>query len=358
MIRTLACLLLLLAVPAPARADAVDYGAYALLLERHVRRDLVDYQGLARDLPVLESHLAAMSRVDPGALSGPEAKAFYINLYNAWTLRLVLTEYPDLEGIKDLGSWLTTPWEKPLVRLGAETLTLDQVEHGILRMRWPDARIHFAVNCASRGCPPLRAEPYLGERLDAQLDEATASVLDDSARTRLEGDVLWVNRIFKWYGEDFPNGPAAFVRGHSRGPLAGRLEELGSRVRVRFLDYDWSLNDLNRKERSDSVAGHRGQELLHGVGLVGVVGQLEHVAAGRAAQAHGQAGAVQPQGSLALLAVQARRGLGMGDESGACVPHDRSHIPLVGQETSPRGPLGTMMAVMPGICPCQILADW
>ena len=240
------CLLLLcLALAAPARAAArVDDALYAGLLARHVHAGMVDYSGLKAEEATLDAYLEALERTEPATLDLEGRKAFYINAYNAWTLKLILSAYPGVKSIRDLGGVFSGPWSRKLVRLSGRLLTLDEVEHGILRKPpFRDPRIHFAVNCASRSCPPLRSEPYAGERLDEQLDAAARDFINTPGNTVVEGDLVWVSRIFDWYGEDFGDAPLDFVRRYARNGLLERLDALGDRARVRFLNYNWSLNE-------------------------------------------------------------------------------------------------------------------
>lgn len=220
-----------------------DDSLYAQLLGRHVHAGGVDYAGLKADEAQLDAFLAVLEHTDPTALDREGRKAFYINAYNAWTLKLILGGYPGVKSIKNLGGLFSGPWSRELVRIEGKVLTLDEVEHGILRKPpFTDPRIHFAVNCASRSCPPLRSEPYAGERLDEQLDAAARNFINAPGNTVLDGDLVWVSRIFDWYGEDFGDAPLDFVRRYALGDLKAKLDALGSRARVRFLDYDWSLN--------------------------------------------------------------------------------------------------------------------
>lgn len=234
----LCCLALCLAAPVSA-----DDAVYAELLGAYVHAGVVDYAGLKADEARLDAYLAELSHTDTAALDLESRKAFYINAYNAWTLKLILTAWPGVKSIKELGGLFSGPWSRELVRIEGKVLTLDEVEHGILRKPpFTDPRIHFAVNCASRSCPPLRPEPYAGDRLDAQLEDATESFINAPGNTVVDGDLVWVSRIFDWYGEDFGDAPLDFVRRHARGELMEKLDALGDRARVRFLDYDWSLN--------------------------------------------------------------------------------------------------------------------
>jgi len=228
---------------APARSETtVDHALYAELLEKYVHNGVVDYQGLKKEEAKLDRYLKILEETDTKALTRNERFAFYINAYNAWTIKLILGAYPDITSIKDLGSLFKSPWEKKIARIDGEVITLDNLEHDILRPRFKDPRIHFAVNCASRSCPPLRSEPYRGDVLDRQLTETTETFVNDSARNRLEGDTLYVSSIFKWYAEDFNEDVVGFFTKYVGGEIRKVLKEHAEEIEVEYLDYDWSLN--------------------------------------------------------------------------------------------------------------------
>jgi hypothetical protein len=230
-----------LAAASGARAEAVDYGTYAELLQAHVRDGVVDYAGFKADEARLDDYLARNGRVNPESLSREDRFAYYINAYNAWTIKLILTGYPGVKSIKDLGSLLQSPWKKPFVKIDGRTLTLDEIEHSILRPQFKDARVHFAIVCASKGCPPLMAQPYRGAVLDEQLNRVTTAFLNRPGNYRLEGDRFEVSSIFKWFGEDFGNLFDFYIR-YAQGDLKQALQSGRDRIRIGYLDYDWSLN--------------------------------------------------------------------------------------------------------------------
>ena len=236
---------LCLAPPLQA-GPVVDHGLFGELLSRHVHNGLVDYNGFKADASILDQYLARLAAVDPETLDRSEAMAFYINLYNAWTIKLILSRYPDLNSIKDLGGLFRSPWKKDLVRLNGRIVTLDHIEHDILRPGYGDPRVHFAINCASMSCPPLAAAPYTGAQLELQLDHATQAFINDPRSNYMEGDTLHVSRIFKWFGEDFDHDAIGFLRKYARGDLKDKIEKDKDGLRVRYLDYDWTLNSLNR----------------------------------------------------------------------------------------------------------------
>lgn len=236
-----AALTCFLVAPALAR-PGVDNTLYAALLQKYVHHGVVDYAGFKRDVARLDAYLKILERVHPGRLSRRERMAFYINVYNAWTIRLILTKYPDLKSIKDLGSWFRSPWRKKIVRLAGGVYHLDHIEHDILRPRFKDPRVHFALNCASQSCPILTSRPYEAATLDRTLDENTRRFLADPQRNYLQGDTLYASRIFRWFRGDFKGGVVKFFIRYGPADLARKLEKLGDRVRVRYLSYDWSLN--------------------------------------------------------------------------------------------------------------------
>ncbi len=198
---TILGLALMAAAPAVA-GQPVDNAVYAELLREHVHEGLVDYEGLLEDRGGLEACLDVLAGVAGNGLHPDEAFALPVNAYNAWTLKLVLDHYP-LESVKDIGGWFTSPWDLETVRLGGRRLTLDELEHEIMRPRYDDPRLHMALNCASMSCLKLRADPHEGEKLDGQLDDQALEFVNDPSRNRLEGGVLRLGRIFDWYAKDF-----------------------------------------------------------------------------------------------------------------------------------------------------------
>jgi len=237
----LAALILSAAVPA-ASEGAVDHGVYAELLLRYVKNGWVDYAGFKADEGRLDQYLSVLEHVAPDGLDRDEQFAFYINAYNAWTIKLILSGYPGIKSIKDLGSFFQSPWKKEFVRIHGKILSLDHIEHDILRPRFRDPRVHFAINCASKDCPPLLPEPYRGDRLDEQLTRVTVAFLNQPAHSRLEGRQLWVSSIFKWFAEDFTPSVVDFYLKYARGELKQNLQVGRDRIELRYLDYDWRLN--------------------------------------------------------------------------------------------------------------------
>jgi hypothetical protein len=223
-------------------ALAIDHSLFGELLKKYVKDGKVNYAGIKTEEVKLKRYLAILEDVNPERLSRNEQFAFYINAYNAWTIKLILTKYPDIESIRELGFLNAGPWKKKVVRLKDETVSLDHIEHDILRPRYKDPRVHFAINCAARSCPPLRSEPYLADILDQQLDRATRSFINNPKSYRFDGKVFYVSRIFKWFSEDFNEDALGYYLQYAAGDLKKKLGSQSEKVNVKYLEYDWSLN--------------------------------------------------------------------------------------------------------------------
>ena len=222
----------------------VDHSIYALLLQQYVKNSRVDYQGFKKEEEKLNQYLKVLEKTDSKTLSRNEQFAFYVNAYNAWTIKLILSGYPGIKSIKDLGSFFQSPWEKKLCRIDGKTLTLDDIEHKILRPRFQDPRVHFAINCASKSCPPLLSDPYRGSILDQQLDSTVRAFINDPAKTYLNGTTLYVSKIFKWFAKDFNDDVIGFIKKYANGNLKKRLASKQGTIVINYLDYDWSLNGI------------------------------------------------------------------------------------------------------------------
>jgi hypothetical protein len=221
--------------------------AWDALLRKHVvlldggKASQVNYQGMAKDRAALTEYLHALSRVGEREFEGwsrAEQVAFLVNAYNAYTVEKILMRYPDIRSIWDFGKIFGNPFRDEFFSLLGRSMSLDGIEHGILRKRYREPRIHYAVNCASIGCPMLREEAYVAARLDGQLEEQARRFLSDRTRNRYRDGRLEVSKIFDWYKEDFE--PRAEYLARYAGIL-GVLQ--GASPRFAFLDYDWALND-------------------------------------------------------------------------------------------------------------------
>lgn len=267
MVRRRALLLSMWPLAAAAQAFDHEYAAWDALLKTHARwlpdgkQSRVDYAGFARERATLRGVLDAFSAVpatDFERWPAAQRMAFLVNAYNAFTVELILTRYPDLASIKDLGSLFRSPWKIEFFSLLGAKRHLDWIEHEQLRPRYADPRVHAAVNCASIGCPALRPEAFTATRLEAQLEDGMQRFLGDRTRNRVRDGRIEANPIFKWYREDFEKGQQGFSRledvfARHAAQLSDRLDEQAKlrerALPVTFLDYDWSLNDLAARSR-------------------------------------------------------------------------------------------------------------
>ncbi|MEX1166547.1 MAG: DUF547 domain-containing protein, partial [Hydrogenophaga sp.] len=192
-----------------------QYASWNTLLKKHVRwlpdgkQSRVNYKGFAADRAALKAVLDSLSAVPKAsfdAWSKPQQMAFLINAYNAFTVEIILTKYPDLKSIKELGFLNRGPWKNEFFTLLGAKRHLDWVEHEQLRPVYKDPRIHAGVNCASIGCPALRDEAFTATQLEAQLDDGMKRFMGDRTRNRVKGGEVQVNNIFKWFKEDFNSG--------------------------------------------------------------------------------------------------------------------------------------------------------
>lgn len=220
----------------------------------------VDYAGFQNDRAQLRTYLAMLSAVEQDAFdswASNEQLAFLINAYNAFTVELILTRYPELGSIKDTGSLVFSPWKKRFFRLLGKKRHLDDIEHGLIRKKgvYDEPRIHFAVVCAAIGCPGLRSEAFVADRLDRQLEDSLVRFLSDKSRNRYNAatGTLEVSKIFDWYKGDFSQGYRGITSlenffGKYADLLAdsdtGRQRVRSGSMKIRYLDYDWTLNDL------------------------------------------------------------------------------------------------------------------
>ncbi|GHB77504.1 DUF547 domain-containing protein [Psychrosphaera saromensis] len=240
----------------------------------------VNYAGFKAQHSQLKAYLDLLSATSKSEFYSWEKSkqlAFLINAYNAWTVELIVSNYhpqknhqtkqhPKLKSIKDLGSFFRSPWSKKFIPLFGETLSLDDIEHGLIRgavdtrvtdtgkSKYNEPRIHFALNCASIGCPALREEAYTGEMLETQLQQQTIRFISDSSRNFAKGNNLNISSIFKWYGDDFKNGFKAATSFEEFLLLyvnelklnAAQQQALkNDDMKINFLDYNWDLNALN-----------------------------------------------------------------------------------------------------------------
>jgi hypothetical protein len=219
----------------------------------------VDYAGFARDRAQLKAVLDDWQKVTRAEFDGwtkPQQQAFLMNAYNAFTIEKILGRYPDIKSIRDYGSVFGNPWKDKFFTLFGQPAYLDFIEHETLRKDgvYDDPRVHVSVVCASIGCPMLRNEAFVADRLDAQMEDGMRRFLSDRTRNRYnpETKTLEVSKIFDWYGKDFEKGHKGFssvkqALSRYADLLADKPEDRAivrdQKAQISFLDYDWSLND-------------------------------------------------------------------------------------------------------------------
>lgn len=211
------------------------------VLKNYVNAEgMVDYAGLKANRSALDGYLektGAVSEADFDSWTRDQRLAFLINVYNAETLKLIIDHYP-VKSIKKIGGLFGQPWDVESVTLFGEKTTLNTIEHGILRPKYKEPRVHFAIVCAAMGCPPLRNGAFTPEKLDKQLDARGRLFLSQENKNSLDGGTLFLSPIFDWFGEDFT------VEGSLQDFVAPffPLDIKGKKLRIKFTAYDWSLN--------------------------------------------------------------------------------------------------------------------
>lgn len=222
-----------------AQGMRVDHSLYDRVLKECVENGNVDYERLQQDPGLLEKYLNNMAKVSPAALyalNESEKIAFYINVYNALTLKAIIDYYP-VKSIKKIKG----VWDRLKFEVAGKLLTLDEIEHDILRWEFKEPRIRFALVCAARSCPALRGKAYRGRTLDKMLTEDVSRFISNKEKVRLDKDknILYLSSIFKWSKKDLGD-PRQFVLKYMDRDDATYIRR--SKPRIKYLKYDWSLN--------------------------------------------------------------------------------------------------------------------
>ena len=228
-----------------------DHADWSALLAAGSREGLVDYAAFRVRRAALDAYLGRVATADLARLAPAHLEALLINAYNALTIRTIL-DHPGVASIRDIDG----AWSRTTHTVGGYPLTLDAIEHNLLRPFWRDPRVHFALNCASRSCAPLPRWAYEGDTLAAQLEERTRAFLTDPRQVRVEGGKLALSRYFEWYGTDFtadgwsPRAETAalFVALYTEGTVAEFIHAAHGDPPVIFLDYDWALNEAGQPQ--------------------------------------------------------------------------------------------------------------
>ena len=220
--------------PYNEKESVISHEQWSILLSKYVTKEgTVNYDGFKKDEKALEAYLTILKNNAPSnSWSKTEILAYWINAYNAFTIQLILNNYP-VKSIKDIND----PWGVEFIDIGDNNYSLSDIEHEILR-KMNEPRIHFAINCASYSCPNLLNQAYTAEHLDAQLEEASSRFINDPAKNTLSEDTIEISKIFEWFAEDF----------EKQGTLIDFLNKysvikIETSASVMYKDYNWSLND-------------------------------------------------------------------------------------------------------------------
>ncbi len=229
----------------PAASTVVDHGAWSALLDRYVQVDdvgvnRVRYASVSdADRAALNAYVARLAATQVTALAPDEQLAYWLNLYNALTVQAVLDAYP-VATIRDIDA----VWRRDRITVEGRPLSLDDIEHGIVRPVFDEPLIHYAVNCAAVGCPDLQPEPFTAAQLDQQLDRAARAYVNDprGVSTTVGGDVT-VSSIYNWFGDDFGGSEAAILAHLSTYAAPDLQARLAGASSIDAFAYDWALNE-------------------------------------------------------------------------------------------------------------------
>lgn len=255
---SLAALLTVIVAGPLAAADSADpdfdqtHATFGRVLDQFVKDGRVDYAGLKTNRTGLDAYLsqvAAVPQAEFARWSRDEQLALLINLYNAQTFALIIDHYP-LKSIRDIGVLPLAPWQKKIVHLFGRVITLNDLEHDIIRTDYPEVpEIHFALVCAAVSCPPLRSEPYVASRLKEQLADQTRQFFaqKDKNHVDIAAQRVYLSKIFDWYEDDFEHTAGSVL--NYILPYLGETEARAikaGRFKIHHTDYDWSLNEWKK----------------------------------------------------------------------------------------------------------------
>ncbi len=252
-------LLMLMLIQFSALGVGEDPGlhkTWETLLQKHVKKGRVNYKGFAKDVEQLDNYLEMLENVNIFSFSREQKLAFWINAYNAFTVKLILDHYP-VKSIRNI----SRPWKQRVWKAAGEILSLNDIEHKKLRKELKDPRVHFAIVCASIGCPNLQSFAFSGDRVNDQLDQAARQFFGDHKHFHIEEDgststtststitiFISISKIFEWFGKDFgkdKNGRIAFILRYLETPDVEKIKKAAS-IKMKYLSYDWNLNEQKK----------------------------------------------------------------------------------------------------------------
>lgn len=223
----------------------VSHEIWSELLGKYVNEQgKVNYKGFQQDSTKLNEYLTLLSKNPPNSKNWTENErlAYWINAYNAFTIQIVARHYP-VASIRDISQGLNIPfvsttWDIKFIQIGDERIDLNNIEHSVIRERFAEPRIHFALVCAASSCPFLRYEAFTGDSLDAQLTDQAQRFINNSQRNKISPDAVMLSKIFKWYKGDFTRNQSLidYVNKYAN-------TKINKEAAIDFLEYDWSLNE-------------------------------------------------------------------------------------------------------------------
>lgn len=231
-------------IPSGSTAQPPSHSIWNSLLQKHVDdKGFVGYKGIINDKAKFQEYLDLLSNTPPSdKWSKKQKMAYWINAYNAFTVKLIIDNYP-VKSIKDIGSsiqipFVNTPWQYKFFKIGGEEMKLDQIEHKILRKEFDDPRIHFAIVCASYSCPRLLNQAYTADKLDDQLNKQAKYFLANKTKNEITADKLKLSKYFTWYKGDFTKNSSLIEYLNKYAPV-----HINKDADIEYKDYNWSLNE-------------------------------------------------------------------------------------------------------------------
>lgn len=224
-------------------ADPISHEIWNGLLKKHVdAKGFVNYAGFEKDQAQLRKYLTLIEKNAPAkSWSKDEELAYWINAYNAFTIQLILDNADqNITSIKDIGSkikipFVNTPWDVKFINIGGQKMDLNNIEHGIIRKKFNEPRIHFALVCAAVSCPPLRNEAFVASRLDKQLQDQGVKFLNDASKNKITANSAKITKLLDWYGGDFKKSKQEIINDYSK-------TKVNKDASISYMDYNWALN--------------------------------------------------------------------------------------------------------------------
>jgi hypothetical protein len=233
------------AVDTPSsNAEPVSHEIFDKLLKKHVNaQGVVNYGGFVKDKVEFTKYLELLKNNAPAKnWSDNQKLAYWINAYNAFTIQLIIDHKDkNIKSIKDIGDkikipFVNTPWDVKFIEIGGKKMDLNNIEHGIIRKQFDEPRIHFALVCAAKSCPPLRNEAFFADKLEAQLHDQGVKFVNDKSKNSVSENSMELSKIFDWYGGDF--------KGASKIEWINKFSKVkaNAKAKISYKTYDWSLN--------------------------------------------------------------------------------------------------------------------